>query len=240
VITHATWALGLLELGSGRPAEALSRLESVVSAGPGSGHPLVGLFAIPDLVEAAARVDHIERARTGLLRFEAWATASRLPWAMAVVARCRGLVSAGPTAVAHLEEAVELHQDGQRPFDGARARLLLGELLRRERRRMDARPHLRAALESFERLGASPWAERAAAELRASGETARRRDPSTAADLTPQELQIARLVADGATNKDVAAQLFLSSRTVDYHLRKVFTKLGLSSRAELHRIELAG
>jgi DNA-binding CsgD family transcriptional regulator len=240
VIANARWALGVLELGLGRPAEALSRLESLVSDGPGKGYPLIGLFATPDLVEAALRADRIERAQTALATFEAWASATELPWALAALARCRGLLSVGRTALAHLEEAVELHGDGERPFDAARSRLVLGELLRRERRRVDARPHLRAALESFDRLGAAPWAERAAAELRASGETARRRDPSAAGELTPQELQIARLVAEGATNKDVAAQLFLSPRTVDYHLRKVFMKLGLSSRAELHRIDLAG
>jgi DNA-binding CsgD family transcriptional regulator len=237
---NASAALARLELGLGRPAEALARLEALTSAGAGSGHPLVALFATPDLVEAALRADRIERAQTALAVFERWATAAALPWALAVVARCRGLLSAGPTAVAHFEEAVALHRENERPFDQARTRLLFGELLRRERRRIDARPHLRSALDTFERLGAAPWAERAATELRASGETARRRDPGSAGELTPQELQIARLVAEGSTNKEVAAQLFLSPRTVDYHLRKVFMKLGISSRAELHRLELAG
>jgi DNA-binding CsgD family transcriptional regulator len=236
---NASAALARLDLGLGRPAEALTRLEALVAAGPGSGHPLVALFATPDLVEAALRADRIERAQTALAAFERWASAAALPWALAVLARCRGLLSAGRTAVAHFEEAVALHREGERPFDHARTRLLFGELLRRERRRIDARPHLRSALDTFERLGAAPWAERAATELRASGETARRREPSAAADLTPQEVQIARLVADGATNKEVAAQLFLSPRTVDYHLRKVFMKPGISSRAELRRVDLA-
>jgi DNA-binding CsgD family transcriptional regulator len=237
---NASAALARLDLGLGRPAEALARLEALTSAGAGSGHPLVALFATPDLVEAALRADRIERAQTALAVFERWATAAALPWALAVLARCRGLLSAGRTAVAHFEEAVALHGEGERPFDQARTRLLFGELLRRERRRIDARPHLRSALDTFERLGAAPWAERAATELRASGETARRREPGSAGELTPQELQIARLVAEGSTNKEVAAQLFLSPRTVDYHLRKVFMKLGISSRAELHRLELAG
>ena len=109
----------------------------------------------------------------------------------------------------------------------------MGELLRRQRRRTDSRRHLRAALDLFAQLGAGPWERRAANELRATGETARKRDPSTLDDLTPQELQIARLVAEGATNRDIARRLFLSPRTVDYHLRKVFTKLNLTSRAEL-------
>jgi DNA-binding CsgD family transcriptional regulator len=120
----------------------------------------------------------------------------------------------------------------------ARTELLYGEWLRRQRRRIDARRHLRSALERFGALGTAPWETRARAELRASGETARRRDPSTRDQLTPQELQIARLVATGKTNPEVAAQLFLSPRTIDYHLRKVFAKLEIASRAELGGIDL--
>jgi DNA-binding CsgD family transcriptional regulator len=121
------------------------------------------------------------------------------------------------------------------PLQRARTELLYGEWLRRERRRTDARGHLRAALELFRTLGAVPWAERAEAELRATGETARKRDVSAVEQLTPQELQIAGLVTGGLTNKEIAAQLFLSPRTVDYHLRKVFTKLGIASRTDLIR-----
>jgi DNA-binding NarL/FixJ family response regulator len=113
--------------------------------------------------------------------------------------------------------------------------LLYGEWLRRERRRTDARGHLRNALEMFRTMGAAPWAERAEAELRATGETARKRDVTAVEQLTPQELQIAGLVTEGLTNKEIAAQLYLSPRTVDYHLRKVFTKLGIASRTELVR-----
>ena len=127
-----------------------------------------------------------------------------------------------------------------RPFDLARTQLLLGEHLRRQRRRVDAREHLRAAIENFEALGAAPWAERARAELRATGETARKRDASTLAELTPQELQVARFVGEGLSNKEVAAQLFLSPRTIDAHLRNVFAKLGLTSRTQLARLELSG
>jgi DNA-binding CsgD family transcriptional regulator len=121
------------------------------------------------------------------------------------------------------------------PLQRARTELLYGEWLRRERRRTDARGHLRAALELFHTLGAVPWAERAEAELRATGETTRKRDVFAVQQLTPQELQIAGLVTEGLTNKEIAAQLFLSPRTVDYHLRKVFTKLGIASRTELIR-----
>src|SRR5262249_39253608 len=134
-------------------------------------------------------------------------------------------------------EALELADDA-RPFDLARIHLLYGEHLRRERRRADARLHLRSALEAFERLRAGPWAERAAAELRATGETARKRDPSTLAQLTPQELQVARFVADGLTNKKVAAMLSLPPQTVDSHLRSVFAKLGLTPPPQLGRLPL--
>jgi DNA-binding NarL/FixJ family response regulator len=103
---------------------------------------------------------------------------------------------------------------------------------------VDAREQLRAAIEGFERLGAEPWAERARAELRASGETARKRDPSAASQLTPQERQVARFVAQGLTNKEIAAQLYLSPRTIDAHLRKAFVKLGLTSRTQLARLPL--
>ena len=119
-----------------------------------------------------------------------------------------------------------------------RTELLYGEWLRRQRRRVDARRHLRTALELFGRMGVSPWEARAQAELRASGETARKRSPTTRDELTAQELQISRLVASGMTNPEVAAQLFLSPRTVDYHLRKVFTKLEIASRADLARLDL--
>ena len=122
--------------------------------------------------------------------------------------------------------------------DLARMRMHYGEHLRRERRRIDARVHLRAAFDGFEWLGASPWAERALRELRATGEKARKRHLSPLAELTPQELQVARLVGEGATNKAVASQLFVSPKTVEYHLRKVFAKLGISSRMELVGLEL--
>ena len=122
----------------------------------------------------------------------------------------------------------------------ARTQLLYGEHLRRERRRVDARDALRSALDSFEALGAASWADRARAELRATGETARRRDPSTLDQLTEQELQVVRTVSQGATNREAAAQLFISPRTVDHHLRSVFRKLGIRSRAELVRLVVAG
>ena len=156
------------------------------------------------------------------------------------MARCRGLLAAGDAAERHFLEALRLHGESARPFDRARTELVFGEYLRRDGRRTDARAHLRTALDGFERLGAGAWAERARDELRASGETARKRSPSALDQLTPQEVQITRLVAEGATNKEVAARLFLSPRTIDYHLRKIFTKLGITSRAELIRSSVEG
>ncbi|MCO5991696.1 helix-turn-helix transcriptional regulator, partial [Actinoallomurus spadix] len=139
-------------------------------------------------------------------------------------------------------EALRLHDKGGRPFERARTELLYGEWLRRARRRSDARGPLRSALEVFEGLRAEPWAERARAELRATGESAATARPA-AADLlerlTPQELQVVRLAAEGNSSRDIAAQLFLSPRTVEYHLYKAYPKLGVSSRRELARLELA-
>jgi DNA-binding CsgD family transcriptional regulator len=233
----AAWALALLDLALSRPVEALARLETL-TAGSATGHPVIALLSVPDLVEAAVRANQTQRGQTALAGFEQWATHTAPPWALALVPRCRGLLSAGAAANRHFAEALRLHGPSSRPFDRARTQLLYGEALRRARRRAEAREHLRAAFTTFEQLGASPWAERARTELRASGETARQRDPSTLDQLTPQELQIVRFVGQGASNRDVAAQLFLSPRTIDYHLRQIFTKLGISSRAELIRLRV--
>lgn len=235
----ATWALAHCELASGRPEQAVARLDALAVAAPGEGNQMVSLFATADLVDAATRTDHAAVAEPALARLQAWAANTGTPWAHALVARCHAqLCSDDDASARHFTEALALHARGGRPFDTARTALLFGERLRRRRRRGEARKHLRTALEGFERLGATPWAEHARAELLATGETARTRDVSTATTLTPQELQIARMVAAGATNRNVAAQLFLSPRTVDYHLRKVFAKLGLSSRHELVRLSL--
>ncbi|MFC5831497.1 LuxR C-terminal-related transcriptional regulator, partial [Nonomuraea insulae] len=231
----AAWALALLDLGEGRTEEAFDRLTALADAGPGEGHPVVKIFAAADLVEVAVRTDRPERATAALDLLQSWADPARSPWAHALVARCRGLVE---SADAHFTQALSLHAMAGRPFDTARTALLFGETLRRRRRRAEARRHLRLACETFERLDATPWAELARAELLATGETARKRDPSTVADLTPQELQISRLVGEGGTNREIAAHLFLSPRTVDYHLHKVFVKLGISSRGELVRLSL--
>jgi DNA-binding CsgD family transcriptional regulator len=231
----ADWALARLDLSLGQPEAALVRLAELAAAGPGEGHPFVKLVSTPELVEAAVHANVTATAQAALVEFERFARETAPPWTLALVARCRGLLSAGSAAERHFKEALRLHGESARPFDRARTELIFGAFLRRDGRRQEARLHLRAALDAFERLDAAGWAERARAEVRASGETARERDPSTADRLTPQERQIVRFVAEGSTNKQVAAQLFLSPRTVDHHLRNVFLKLGISSRAELIR-----
>jgi DNA-binding CsgD family transcriptional regulator len=151
------------------------------------------------------------------------------------VHRCRALVEGDEQ---HFTRALALPEGEHRPFDEARTRLLYGEWLRREKRKSDARIQLGAALEIFQRLGAAPWADRASGELTATGATARPARPGPAGSLTPQELQIIQLAARGLSNKDIAAQLFLSPRTVGHHLYKAYPKLGVMSRGELHNLDL--
>jgi DNA-binding CsgD family transcriptional regulator len=189
--------------------------------------------ATPDTIEAAARCGRVDPLGDRWPMFERWSRASPTEQRQAMLALCQALLGVRPP-----EEAFEdaLHRSSAlSPMQRARTELLLGEWLRRERRRHEARTHLRSALELFRELGTRLFAERAEAELRATGETARKRDPSTLDDMTPQEFQIAGLVAKGLTNREIAAQLFLSPRTIDYHLRKVFSKLGIASRTELVR-----
>jgi DNA-binding CsgD family transcriptional regulator len=234
----SAWALSILDLTGGRPTEAAARLEALPAAPPGAGHPYIALLSRPDLVEACARTGERERAKAALAALEGFAEPEGPGWARALVARCRALLAQGAEAEREFQRALDLHAEGDRAFDWARTALLYGEFLRRERRRIDARAHLREALEVFEQLGAAAWAHQARRELRASGETARRRDLSAIDELTPQELQVARFVAEGLSNKEVAAQLFLSPRTIDHHLRSVFAKLGITSRGKLSRLPL--
>jgi len=234
----AEWALGLLDLGFGRPAQALRRLARVEAAGPGAGHPFIALCAAPDLIESAVRAGRPDDARAAWARLERFGGPEAPAWALPLVDRCRALLAPPAARDRHFRRALASAARSRRACDRARTELVFGEHLRRTRRRVEARDHLDAALSEFERLGAAPWAERAHRELRASGQTARKRDPSAVNQLTAQEVQIARFVARGATNREVAAQLFLSKRTVDYHLRRIFAKLAISSRNELAVLEL--
>jgi DNA-binding NarL/FixJ family response regulator len=147
--------------------------------------------------------------------------------------RCRGYLAGEASFEAHFTRALALHQVKPAPFEIARTQLCFGEVLRRHRRRVEGRQQLNEALNAFERLGADPWANRARVELLATGERSRKRDVAATRDLTPQELQIALAVAQGATNREAAAQLFLSPRTVEAHLSSAYRKLGARSRTEL-------
>ena len=164
----------------------------------------------------------------------------RAPVPSAALARCRGLLASGEEAIGHFESALAADDQDTRPLERARIQLLLGETLRRYRQRVRARVHLRNAIETFERLGAAPWADRARSELRASGESTARETRQSVEHLTPQELQIAQYAADGDSNAEIAAKLFLSRRTVEYHLAKVYTKAGVTSRRELASTALVG
>jgi DNA-binding CsgD family transcriptional regulator len=227
------YALGLLDLGLGRYDAALDQLGEIPPT-----LPTVGYAYCADQAEAAVRAGRPGRATAPSLRFQRWAAHAGQPWAAAVAERCRALTGPDEEAGAHYAAAVRLHSGGGRPFEQARTRLLYGEWLRRDRRRTDARTHLRAALDTFERLEAAPWAERARNELRATGETIVPRRAGLLSRLTPQELQVVRLAATGATNRDIAARLFLSPRTVGYHLYKAYPKLGVSSRRDLAGLDL--
>jgi DNA-binding CsgD family transcriptional regulator len=230
----ATYALAIDDVNRGRWVEALERFDTMAEQGAGDRDPVMAALMVPDKVEAAVRAGRYDVAREALARFESWATHSGARFAAPRLEGCRALLAEGDEATGHFEAMLALADDA-RPLDLARMRMHYGEHLRRERRRTAARTQFRAALATFEVFGAEPLAERARAELRATGESARKRDPSTIDQLTPQELQIARFVAQGLSNKEVAAQLFLSPRTIDAHLRKVFTKLGITSRTQLAR-----
>nr|WP_311132046.1 helix-turn-helix transcriptional regulator [Nonomuraea gerenzanensis]SBO98951.1 FIG01124643: hypothetical protein [Nonomuraea gerenzanensis] len=323
----AAYALAMLDLGMGRFAAAHDRFTALAAAGPGAGHPTIVWRSTPDRIEAAVGAGDREAAGAALAAYERWSTHAATPEARALLARCRAQVTEGHEG---FEEALRLHAN---PFEAARTALLLGERLRRSHRPGQARAHLRAALETFQRAGAWPWARRAHGELRAAGETpvpvsarsggvdvsaagergtgvdagtgvgragtgthgtgaAGRHGRDTSGEgadgvgtsrtaegvggaglgprgaggaglgpggegrataggagaggelvhgpgleaLTPQELRIAGLVADGLSSKEIAAQLFLSPRTVEYHLYKIYPKLGIGTRTELARL----
>ncbi|WP_149261693.1 helix-turn-helix transcriptional regulator [Actinomadura sp. K4S16] len=228
-----TAARGLLHLGLGRYDDALRHLDA--AARPHRYGADAVLYAA-DLVEAAVRAGCPDQARTAYEDLSAWAEASKQPWALAVALRCEALLD---DAEEPYVKAVELHRESMRPFERARTELLYGEWLRRCRRRSQARDPLRSAAETFERLSAAPWLDRARGELRATGEAGAAATPAAAHlldRLTSQELQVVRLAAEGISSRDIAAQLFLSPRTVEYHLYKAYPKLGISSRKELSRL----
>ena len=229
----AIQALGDLELGLGRPAAAIEHYQAQADALRVRGIADVDLSPAPELVDALLRLGRDDDAAEVAVEFEAQATAKGQPWALARAARCRGLLADAGEMEPCFEEALRLHERTPDAFETARTRLAYGARLRRARKRVRAREQLRAAVEIFEDLGAQTWVDQADAELAATGETARRRDVSTLDELTPQELRIARLLADGKTTRETAAAIFVSPKTVEYHLGHVYSKLGIHSRDEL-------
>jgi len=233
---YETWAiraLGELELALGRPAEAARHLEEETVRLSALGIGDVDTSPAAELVEAYIRLGRTEDAGAKASELDEQARAKGQPWSLARAARCRGLLADDDELESRFDEALRLHERTPDVFEAARTRLAYGARLRRARKRVRGREELRAALEVFDRLGADPWSELARRELEATGETARRRDASTADALTPQELQIAQLLGGGKTTREAAAALFLSPKTVEYHLRHVYRKLDVGSRAEL-------
>jgi DNA-binding CsgD family transcriptional regulator len=193
-------------------------------------------WSLSELVEAATRAGRPELAAAALPRLQARTRAAGTDWALGVLARAQALVSEGDTADELYREAIERLERSRIRIELARARLLYGEWLRRENRRVEARAQLRGVHDTFSRIGAEAFAERARRELLATGETVPKRTAETRDVLTPQEAQVARLARDGHSNPEIGAQLFISPRTVEYHLRKVFRKLDVTTRRELRDV----
>ncbi|WP_424570215.1 AAA family ATPase [Streptomyces sp. CH-036] len=241
--TLATWARARADLAAGRPGQAAARLAPLVKAGPGRGHFATRTLAVPCWVEAAVlsgrEPGESRELHAAVDEFASWAARAADPGAPAQLARCRALLASASEADARYAEALAHHERAGGDFEQARTQLLYGQWLRRRRRTREARGPLRDALVGFQRCSARVWADRAAGELRAAGEpagagTGPAGDPL--AMLTPQQQRIARCVAEGATNREVALRLSLSPRTVDHHLRNVFAALAIRSRTELARL----
>ena len=226
------WGSAIRYNGLGRYDDALAAAERAVTDPHGLGLPI---WALSELTEAAVRAGKPERAVDPLAQLAEISEASATDWALGSHARCAALLAEGAAADALYREALErlsrIHTRGCETQ--ARTHLVYGEWLRREGRRVDAREQLRLAHERYTEMGMEAFAERARRELVATGETVRKRTAETLDDLTPQELEIAQRAAGGQTNPEIGGQLFLSPRTVEWHLHKVFGKLGISSRKEL-------
>jgi len=227
------WAKGTMAAADGDAPAALHHLGAIRVAA-------LQRMATVDRIEAAVRAGARDQALAWVAELTPFAKVTNRAWALADVDLGRALTAVDPAgAAAAFESALEQYRQAARPYDLARTHLSYGEFLRRSNRRVDARTHLRSALETFTDLGAAPSVARATQELRASGETARKRDPSTLLDLTPMERKVAQLVSTGLSNKDVAAQCWVSPRTVAFHLRNVFTKVAVSSRTELAQLDFS-
>jgi DNA-binding CsgD family transcriptional regulator len=231
-VKHAQWGRAILHNGRRQYAQAQAAGTEAMLHGADFGTHLF----IPELIEAAVRDGCPEIAATALERLTRTTEPSGTDWAVGVQRRSEALLTDGADAEDLYREAIErLGRTSLRP-ELARAHLLYGEWLRRESRRVDARAQLRIAHELFTAIGALAFVERAGHELLATGETVRKRTPGRFDELTPQEANITRLAADGYTNVEIGAQLFISARTVEWHLKKVFTKIGVTSRRELRAV----
>jgi DNA-binding CsgD family transcriptional regulator len=230
-VQWSQWAAAVLYNGLGRYEQALAEAQATEQA----LELYTSMWALPELIEAATRTGQTQLAAAALGRLAEATSIGQTDWGQGIYARCRALLSDSEEAEDSYREAIgRLGRTGFRP-ELARAHLLYGEWLRRQRRRADAATQLRTAHEMFDTIGMRAFAERARRELRATGETARRRTASPHEQLTPQEAQIAQLARAGLSNPEIAAQLFLSPRTVEYHLAKVFTKLDITSRRQLRQ-----
>ncbi|MER7623353.1 LuxR C-terminal-related transcriptional regulator [Streptomyces sp. NPDC126503] len=233
-VTLAEWALARGELGRGLADQAAARLRPLVRPGPRGGHFALRMMVVPCFVEAAVAAGRPAEAREATARYAVWAGLGVDGQAPAQWARCRALLARGEEPARWFGEAVLRHEGTGNDFERARTLLAYGTWLRRRRRPGEARGPLRDALVTFERAAAPGWAERARGELRATGATSgSAADPEAVGELTPQQQRISRLVARGATNREIAARLGLSPRTVDHHLRGVYARLGIRSRVEL-------
>jgi DNA-binding CsgD family transcriptional regulator len=232
-LAAAEWANAVLNNGLGRYQQALGAAQRASEC---RWELAFNNWALSELIEAAARTRMAEPAASAYRWLSDMTGASGTDWALGIEARCRALLSDGKAAAGLYREAIERLGCTRVRVELARAHLLYGEWLRRERRRVDAREQLRTAHEMFVAMGVEAFAERAERELLATGEHVRKRVVETREDLTAQEGQIARLAREGVANAEIGARLFISRRTVEYHLSKVFTKLGISSRHELERV----
>jgi DNA-binding CsgD family transcriptional regulator len=226
------WAKGTRAAHDGDTSAAFHHLSSMRV-------PAIRRMAAVDRIDSAVRADDHHWAATCLKELATFAEGTQWPWALAVADHSRALLADTAHAPALFESSLAHHADSGRAYERARTHLAYGEFLRRAQRRVDARGHLRLALETFQDLRAEPFVVRASQELRASGETARKRDPSTLTIFTPMELQVAQLVRQGLSNKEIAAQCWISPRTVAFHLRSCFAKAGVTSRGELAQIDFS-
>jgi len=233
-LTAAHWVTAVLNNGLCRYDEALAAAEQGSSEYP--DEPGLAASSMAELIEAAARTGQPERAADAMRHLSETTTTAGSDWALEILARSRALLSDGASAECSYREAIDRLGRTRVRVELARAHLVYGEWLRRQNRRVDARDQLRTAYEMLTAMGIDGFAERARRELLATGETVRKRTVETARQLTGQEAQIARLAGEGNTNPEISAQLFLSPRTVEYHLHKAFRKLGISSRRELRRV----